>query len=260
MPNVSVLIPVYNCESTLERALKSVANQTYKDFEVIIVNNMCTDGSMGIVEKFTGLMDIKVFDCSIQGIVPTLNTGLRNCSGKWIARQDGDDYWYPEKLQKQVDYLDNNPDVKILGTQIRLLDENGNVEELGTFGKEVKYQTDDKGIKLGLLYGQNQICHPSVIFSQEIRDVLGGYMQLYPLAEDLHLWLRAFPHFKFANLSEVLIDYTQRKSERYDARVPLLLADTYFQTYKAFGLIKGEREDIAWNWQMKPGGHKHNVG
>ena len=259
MPNVSVLIPVYNCESTLERALDSVANQTYRDFEVVIVNNKCTDGSMDIVQKFVDKMDIKIVTCDIQGIVPSLNTGLRNCEGNWIARQDGDDYWYPDKLQKQIDFLEKNPTVQILGTQIRLLDENGNVEKLGTFGKEVRYQTEDKGIKLGLLYGQNQICHPSVVFSKDLRDVLGGYMQLYPLAEDLHLWLRAFPHFKFANLGEVLIDYTQRKSEKYDARVPILLADTYFQTYKAFGLIKGEREDIAWDWQMKPGGHKHNV-
>ena len=259
MPNVSILIPVYNCEPTLERSLDSIANQTYKDFEVVIVNNMCTDGSMEIVDSFKDKMDIKVVDCNIQGIVPSLNTGLRACSGEWIARQDGDDYWYPEKLQKQIEFLNNNPEIQILGTQIRLLDEHGNVEKLGTFGKEVRYQTEDAGIKMGLLYGQNQICHPSVIFSKDLRDLLGGYHQLYPLAEDLHLWLRAFPHFKFANLSEVLIDYTQRKSEKYDARVPLLVADTYYNTYKAFGLVTGEREEITWNWQRVEGGHKHNV-
>ena len=91
MPNVSVLIPVYNCESTLERALDSVANQTYRDFEVVIVNNKCTDGSMDIVQKFVDKMDIKIVTCDIQGIVPSLNTGLRNCEVNWIARQDGDD-------------------------------------------------------------------------------------------------------------------------------------------------------------------------
>ena len=111
MPNVpvSVLIPVYNCENTLERALDSVRRQTYKDFEVVIVDNDSTDSSMSVVDMFRDKMDIKVVKCYTPGIVPALNTGLRACSGDWIARQDGDDYWYPEKLKKQMDFLAANP-------------------------------------------------------------------------------------------------------------------------------------------------------
>ena len=257
MSKVSVLIPVYNCEGTLERSLKSVADQTYKDFEVVVVDNNCTDSSMDIVDSFKSMMGIRIVKCENQGIVPALNTGLRNCRSKYIARQDGDDYWYPQKLEKQIEFLEENDDIAILGTQIRLLDEAGNVEELGTFGKKVRYPTGDKDIKLGLLYGQNMFCHPTTVFRMNVIDSLGGYEDIFPLAEDLHMWLRALPHFKFANLPDVLLDYTQRKDPSYDARVPLLAADTYFNLYKAAGIVEGEREEMLWNWQMKPGGHHH---
>lgn len=259
MPNVSVLIPAYNCEDTLPRSLDSIVSQTYKDFEVVFVDNNSTDSTRAIAESYSSKLNMKIVECEQKGIVSALNTGLRNCSGEWIARQDGDDYWYPQKLQKQIDFLERNPDVSILGTQIRLLSEEGKVQELGTFGKEVKYCINSDQIKVGLLYGQNQICHPSVIFSRSVINLLGGYEQLFPLAEDLHLWLKALPHFNFANLDEVLVDYTQKKSEEYDARIPVVLSEMYYQLYKVLGVVQGEKQDMVWDWQTVPGGHKHNV-
>lgn len=258
MKEVSVIIPVYNCESTIERALQSVADQTYKDFEVILVDNNCTDRTIDIAKKFSNCFELKIVECKDPGIVPALNTGLRRCTGDWIARQDGDDFWYSEKLQKQMSFLKENPNVDIIGTQIRLLDEASNIQELGTFGKAVKYQLEDVDIKKGFLYGQNQICHPSVVFSRSLINVLGGYERLFPLAEDLHLWLRAFPHFTFANLPEVLIDYTQKKSDNYDARVPVLLADWYYNMFKASGIVTGDREKLIWDWQTREKGYKHS--
>ena len=259
MPNVSVLITAYNCAETLPQSLDSVLSQTYKDFEVILVDNNSTDSTREIAESYKGKLDIKIIPCKEQGIVPALNTGLRSCAGEWIARQDGDDYWYPEKLEKQISFLNANPEISILGTQIRLLDEKGNVEELGTFGKQVKYCTESDDIRTGLLYGQNQLCHPSVIYSKNVINHLGGYENMFPLAEDLHLWLKAFPHFKFANLNDVLVDYTQKKSPDYDARVPLVIADMYYGLYKTCGLVTGERDNLMWDWQTVEGGHKHNA-
>ena len=234
-------------------------SQTYKDFEVVLVDNNSTDSTREIAESFLDKLNMRIVFCEEKGIVPALNTGLRASQGEWIARQDGDDYWYPEKLQKQMSFLEENEGIDILGTQIRLLDENGKVEEVGTFGKEVKYCLDNDSIKIGLLYGQNQICHPSVVFSKSVINNLGGYENLFPLAEDLHMWLRAFPHYNFANLDEVLVDYTQKKSDDYDARVPLLIADMYYNLYKLTGIVTGERENLAWDWQLVPGGHKHNA-
>ena len=142
--------------------MDSIASQTYKDFEIIAVDNNCTDRTMAIVHSYQDL-DIKTVVCKTQGIEAALNAGLRESSGKWIARQDGDDFWYPEKLDKQIEFLKDNPEVDILGTQIRLLDEKGNVQEHGTMGLKVRYPTDDIDIKTLILYGQNAICHPSQI-------------------------------------------------------------------------------------------------
>lgn len=215
---------------------------------------------MQIVKDLAGPSGkLRVVKCDMKGIVPALNTGLRSSTGEWIARQDGDDYWYPEKLQKQMDFLQNNESVNVLGTQIRLLDPDGNVEEEGTFGKKVKYPTTNDKIKGALMYGQNPICHPSVVFNRAVLNVVGGYEQFFPLAEDLHLWTKAMPHFVFANLDEILVDYTQKKDPSYDARVPLILADSYYQLYKRVGIVQGEREKRIYDWQRDPGSHG-NVG
>jgi len=240
--------------------MQSLIDQTYQDFEIVAVDNNCTDKTMEIVRRITESSGkLRIVKCGMKGIVPALNTGLRACSGEWIARQDGDDYWYPEKLQKQMDFLQSNKGVSVLGTQIRLLDIDGNVEEQGTFGKEVKYPTTNDKIKGALMYGQNPICHPSVIFNCAVLNIVGGYEQFFPLAEDLHLWIRAMPHFTFANLDEVLVDYTQKKDPSYDARVPLILADSYYELYKRVGIVQGERQQRVYDWQRNPGSHG-NVG
>ena len=260
MPKVSVLIPLYNCEKTVRRSIASIRSQTYRDFEVIAVDNNCTDKTINIVKEFSDDFELKVIKCPEKGIVPALNTGLRACTGDWKARQDGDDYWYPEKLQKQMEFLSNNPDIDILGTQIRLIDENGNVQSVGTMGKEIYYPTEDHEIKGGLLYGQNTICHPSVIFRKSVINVIGGYERFFPLAEDLHFWCRAFPHFRFANVDEVLVDYTQKYDDTYDARIPLLIGDTYYNLYKTAGLVVGEREQKVYDWQLDPNSHGRAKG
>ena len=80
---------------------------------------------------------------------------------------------------------------------------------------------------------------------------------LFPLAEDLHLWLKALPHFSFSNIDEVLVDYTQKKNPAYNPAVPLLCADHYYSLYKRSGLIEGDREERTYDWQLNPGGYKH---
>lgn len=110
--------------------MQSLIDQTYQDFEIVAVDNNCTDKTMEIVGHVVEPSGkLRIVKCGMKGIVPALNTGLRASTGEWIARQDGDDYWYPEKLQKQMDFLQSNKDVSVLGTQIRLLDTQGNVEE-----------------------------------------------------------------------------------------------------------------------------------
>ena len=141
------------------------------------------------------------------------------------------------------------PETSILGTQMRLLDEDGNVQEVGTYGRPVNYPEDDQHIRLMMLLGQNPLCHPSVVMKREIPLLVGGYSQFFHLAEDLHLWLRAFPFARFANLPEVLIDYTQTIREDYDPRVTQVLSKTYYELYKTAGIVVGDRPAIKYDWE-----------
>ena len=111
MSRVSILIPLHNCEKTIRRSLDSVFAQTFQDFEIIAVLNNSEDDTELILQEYDEKFpqNINILYCSVSGIVPTLNTGIPHCSSELIARQDGDDYWYPTKLEKQVKFLDEKP-------------------------------------------------------------------------------------------------------------------------------------------------------
>lgn len=245
MPKVSIVIPVHNGEKTISRALQSIAKQTYRNFETILVDNNCTDNTLKVAEEWAEEANITVINCATQGIVPALNTGIYSSKSEYIARQDADDYWYEDKLEKQVLFLENNPEISILGTQIRLLNESGDPQELGTYGKPVIYPEGDQEIRLMMLLGQNPLCHPSIIMKKEVPLVVGGYSRFFHLAEDLHLWIRAFPFFKFANLPDVLVDYTQTYNEEYNRRVPEVLSKMYWELYQTAGLVAGDRPKLS---------------
>ena len=228
----SIIIPVHNEEKTIKRCLDSVLKQTYQDFELVLVDNMCDDSTVDVISSIKDDR-IKIINCNVKGIVPALNSGIFACSGDLIARHDADDYWYPEKLEKQVSFLESRKDISILGTQIRILDENLNLKN-----EDVRYPLKDNAIKSWLLTGKNSIAHPSVVFRKDILLRVGGYDDSYPIAEDHHMWLRCIKWFNFANLSETLVDYTAVHNENYDPKYPLLASEAQFKILNHAGLIK----------------------
>lgn len=230
-PEISIVIPVKDCESTISRSIKSVLEQTYRDFEIVLVNNNCQDKTIEIIESFEDER-IKIFSCTTPGIVPALNTGLYSSSGKYIARQDGDDYWHPEKLEKQISLIKNN-NIDICGTQINIVSKDGNVID-----DKFRYPLKDRPIKSWLLTGKNSIAHPSVLFKKEVLLRVGGYDDSYPIAEDHHLWLRCIRWFNFANLPETLVNYTATHNPLYDPKFPLLASESQFKLLSHMGFVK----------------------
>jgi glycosyltransferase involved in cell wall biosynthesis len=105
---ISVIIPVYNCEKFISEALESVINQTYKPFEIIVMDDGSTDRTAEIVQQFEG---VSYFCKENSGISSTLNSGIRKVTGDLIAFLDADDYWALDKLEKQVQLLDQNAEV-----------------------------------------------------------------------------------------------------------------------------------------------------
>ena len=233
VPRISILIPVHNCEKTLNRALDSVKNQTFRDFEVILVLNRCVDASEEIAKSYSNDFNIKIVNCDISGIVPTLNSGLFHCRADLIARQDGDDYWYPDKLEKQVRFLDENPGIDILGTQIRLVD-----QEFKPMQDSLVHPQENTQIKIKLLSGNNAIAHPSAIFRKRIFLQAGIYEDNYRFAEDYYLWLKCIRWYNFANLEETLVDYTISHNSEYDPNIPQFACYNIIQMLKQQGILK----------------------
>jgi len=238
MPRVSVLIPLHNCESTLRRSLDSVYSQDYNDFEVVAVLNNCTDRTESILDDYKGhSQTLKILQCDIPGIVPTLNTGIQHCEGELIARQDGDDLWYPEKLKKQVEFLDKNPDIDIVGTQMRQVDGTGM-----PISASLVHPTTDVEIKGKLLSGNNSIVHPTVVFRKRILLRAGTYDGHYRFAEDYHFWLKCCKWYHFANLDEVLLDYTVWHNEEYDPSIVHHVRNIMQYLYQNTGFEHGAKK------------------
>jgi glycosyltransferase involved in cell wall biosynthesis len=229
LSKVAVVITIYNAEKTLRRTLESLKAQTYTNWEAVCVFNKCTDGSKDVMDQFLKehidqVYKFHITDCSAeQGHVPASNTGMIYALSipnvTHIARLDSDDAWYPEKLQKQVDYLQSNGAVDILGAQMRLIQrDSGKVIGL------TNHPLDDKTIKANMLTGQNPIANSTAIFKKEVVLRTGLYDDLFSLSEDFWFWLKASKWYTFANLEEVLCDYTSWANPNYTPLSPQLAA------------------------------------
>ncbi|MBL7897866.1 MAG: glycosyltransferase, partial [Crocinitomicaceae bacterium] len=155
---ISVVLPVYNGEKFLAESIDSVLNQTYKEFELIIVIDGSKDQSLEIARSYNDPR-IRIHLNPINlGLVGALNVGLEQCTGEFIARMDQDDISVTSRFEKQINYLNLNPNVGVLGTAYRI------------FGREEKDmilpQSNDQ-IKL-LSFFKNPFCHPSVMFRRSV--------------------------------------------------------------------------------------------
>lgn len=128
-PAVSVVMSVFNEEAHVAEAIESILKQTFADFEFIIIDDASTDGSPALIETYAQKDSrIKVFtQPENQGLAVSLNKGLRQATGTYLARMDADDISYPERFQKQFDYLERHPELGALGTFMKEIDEKGEV-------------------------------------------------------------------------------------------------------------------------------------
>ena len=227
---LGVLIPVHNAEETIVRSLQSVVDScklAKVETRVSVVLNDCTDDTlikiMHFSENLTKDSNIIIEETySEKGIVPALNKGLQSLMSKGcslIARQDADDSWHKNKIIKQLNYLSEHKTVDILGTQINLVTP-GTWEIL----EKTHNPTIHEYMKQWLLRGHNPIAHPSVVFRTSIMNKLGGYQQLFPMAEDLWLWSSALiAGYNMANLPDVLVDYTSVHNPNYNPKSPKMV-------------------------------------
>ena len=191
-PRVSVILPAYNEERYIRRSVESILCQTFKDFELIVLDDGSTDDTWRIIREFSDPR-LRKERLDRVGFTRALNHGLRMARGEFIARIDGDDESLPERLERQVAFFDANLAISILGTTYYKHDAMRNERYIRQFPEA------DREIRRAMaLY--IPICHGSVMFRKTVFEEIGGYNEQSRDAEDLELWIRAASHFKFANL------------------------------------------------------------
>ena len=204
MHKVTVLMSVYNGEKYLREAIDSILRQTFKNFEFLIVDDGSTDSSADIVRLSDDPRIRLVQNGENIGLIRSLNKGLKLAKGEYIARMDADDISLPERLEKQVRFLDENIKVGLVSSSINKIDETG--KEVGVW----KLSSSNDIIKQNLLKGLNQFSHPSSMFRKKCIERVGGYRERFKMAQDYDLWLRVAEEFEVANIEEPLCKYRIR--------------------------------------------------
>ena len=203
MTRVSVVMPVFNGETYLRKAIESILGQSYADFEFVIVDDGSTDGSLEIIEDYAA-RDARIVVHKMpqnSGIVAALNAGIGAANGEYIARMDADDTSMPSRLEKQVAYLDETGIAAVGANYIKFRGDKAK-------GRATKRPLSSAEVKRTLPYA---CClgHPVVMYRKDVFDRVGGYDPNYASggAEDYDLWLRMSLDHDLANLEEPLLRY-----------------------------------------------------
>lgn len=226
-PLVSVIMPVYNTpEPILREAIESILNQTFKNFEFIIIDDCSKKSIQPIVDSYCDNRVIFLRNKENLGVTGAPNVGLDNSRGVYIARMDSDDIAHPDRLKMQVDFLENNQDIDILGTAFEKFPKK----------KIVRLPLDDKAIKLAMIFNYNAICHPSVMIRKSTIDKLKiRYEKKHEVCEDYGVWLKYINDVKFANLNDVLLKYRWNGNNISKRKTKLQSANTQMLMFKAQG-------------------------
>lgn len=196
---ITVLMSVYNAEEYLGSAIDSILNQTYGDFEFIIINDGSSDKSKDIIRSFSDKRIKLIDNDKNSGLIFSLNKGIDNASGKYIARMDADDISLPTRFQKQFDYLESNNDIALVGSTAILID------ELGHEKNKIGITLPSNQIFCQLFFG-NMFIHTSVMGLTEVFRKY-KYNINYFLAEDYLLWSQIAKDLPVFVISEPLVKY-----------------------------------------------------
>lgn len=206
-PKISVIMPNYNCEKYIDKAIESILNQTFRDFEFIIIDDGSTDNSWNIIQDYAKKDNriIAIKNEKNLWVSKTRNKAINISKWEYIALMDSDDISLTDRFEKQIQFLNKNLEVWIVGWTMEIMDENWNVYS------ERKYNLTDTEIRKKL-FRYSPFCHPLVMIRKSILKKSGFYDIDINLWEDYDLYFRIWKYSKFANLEDVLINYRMSKT------------------------------------------------
>jgi len=224
-PKISVVMPVYNSAAYLEAAIDSILNQSFDDFEFIIINDGSEDNSSRIIQYYNDSR-ICLFQNEVnKGITFCLNFGINHSCGEFIARMDSDDICEHNRLEEQLIFMQKHPHISVCGTRTKIMDQDGQVFSV----RDSKI--GDQQIKIALFLGETSISHPTAMIRREF--LLYNHLYYNPdclYAEDYELWCRCGTLTNLENLTTPFVRYRVHekstsalfsKTQRISARVTL---------------------------------------
>ena len=221
-PEVTVLMPNFNNEPFLKEAIDSILNQTFSNFTLLIVDDGSTDRGVELIKSYSDKRIVLVQKEKNSGIVDTLNIGLDHITTKYFMRMDGDDISAPNRLRLLYDFMENNPDVGVCGS---------NMIHFGTSSHRTHYSLNQNKIKARLIFNGG-VSHAGSIFRTEIlKKNAIRYSNDHPYMEDYHLFFTLKNYTNFANLPDILYHYRLLQHNSSIKNYPTLLA-RYREIYK----------------------------
>jgi len=199
-------MPMYNSEAYLEEAVESILNQSFADFEFIIIDDGSKDDSFRIIQRYKDSR-IRLFHHKInKGIVSCLNLGIKYSQGEFIARMDSDDICELNRFEEQLNFMQNNPNISLCGTRTKIMYQNGEIFSIRNS------KIGDQQIKIALFLGETSISHPTAMIRRDF--LLSNHLYYNPnylYAEDYDLWCRISMLTNLENINESLVRYRLHK-------------------------------------------------
>ena len=241
---VSIVIPVHNGEKYIKEAIDSCINQTYKNIEVIVVDDKSEDNTLKILKEYGEKITVIPVEKQ-DGLGNVINIGIRASKGKYIARMDADDIMYPTRLEKQVEYLESNPKCVAIGGQIDIIDENSKVTD------HREYAIEDRDIKKNRFLFQ-PFAHPAVTLRKSTVEDIGLYPENMWKVEDVKFFLILSTKGEFFNLKDTVLKYRMTfKTESQSKMIDHFKKTNEIRHWaiKELNIKPTFREYVIWNIQ-----------
>jgi len=186
IPLVSVIIPSYNRAHYIKETIDSILAQTYKNFEIIVIDDGSSDNTREVLEAYKDR--ISYFYQENQGVASTRNRGVEEARGEYVSFLDCDDIWFPEKLEKQIEYVNEHPHVALVCAEVHIINSDG---------KFVKHVKRDESLPLTFenLFEQSLVHVPTTIVKRQVILALGGFDPTVAISDDYDLWLRLIKRY-----------------------------------------------------------------